>query len=131
MILATFMAALFGLVSPEVEGQSTLIPSRGGLTDTGISEPTADVPEAFDEATAAFSARLNLLHPPGSAVADLVATLEADGFVLVEAEELKPGEGAARLEKPGFMCQLIWTVNWTEEARLIVTIDGLHDGICL
>lgn len=94
------------------------------LTDIDVPQATADVPGGFDAATLAFTARLQDLHPPGSAVADLEAALEADGFV-------GEGTGAARLTEPGFLCELTWIVRWTAKDEIIGAIEGEAGGICL
>jgi hypothetical protein len=93
------------------------------LTETGVPSPTNDA-ASFTEASAAFDVQLRRLHPPGSEVAALEAALAEEGFV-VEA----PGE--ARLERPGFLCLLDWTVRWTEAGGLIETVEGEHAGVCM
>ncbi len=92
------------------------------LTDTGVPSPTNDA-ASFDEASRAFDARVRSLHPPGSEVAALEEELREEGFIL--------GEGEARLEGPGFLCQLDWTVRWAEEGGRITMIEGAHGGICM
>jgi hypothetical protein len=92
------------------------------LTDTGVPSPTNDA-QSFDEASAAFDARVRSLHPPGSEAAALAEALREEGFAL--------GEGEARLERPGFLCELEWTVRWTEEGGRIARVEGAHSGVCL
>ena len=93
------------------------------LTDTGVPQPTNDVPGGFDEASKAFDARLRERHPLGSPVAELRAALASEGFKV-------DNDGVARLMRPGFLCQLDWSVRWTERDGRIGSIEGQHDGIC-
>lgn len=115
------LAAALGVVLGSVLGPPS-------LTATGVPEPTADVPGAFDEATAAFEARVLRLHPPGSEVEALRQALARDGFDGITGSA---DEGFAFRGRPGFLCELNWEVRWTAEAGRIESLDALHWGDCL
>lgn len=102
-----------------------LIPGEPSLTGYhGMARPTHDVPGAFDAAAAAFQARLDAAHPPGSPTEALRAALRAEGFEMEVA-------GEAHLLRDGFMCELGWTVIWTGEGGVLRSVVGDHYGNCL
>lgn len=90
--------------------------------------PLADgLPRAFRDADRAFSARIEKAFPIGSPEADLVRTLEAQGFT-------RPADGERRavFEQHAFVCRLYWRVAWkADDDRRISQIEAHHDGICL
>ena len=90
--------------------------------------PLADgLPRPFRDADRAFSARIEKAFPIGSPEAELVRTLDAQGFT-------RPADGARRavFEQHAFVCRLSWRVAWTaDDDRRISRIEAHYDGICL
>ncbi|TFZ57386.1 hypothetical protein E4V01_15755 [Methylorubrum sp. Q1] len=86
------------------------------------------LPPSFQEADHAFSARILSKFPVGSPEANLIQTLDAQGFQRRDIGKIR----SSSFVRQTLPCKLMWEIDWSaNEGGEITRIEARYHGDCL
>jgi len=89
------------------------------------------LPHNIEEARQAFSERVPMRFPVGSAETDLRAELQRQRFTIrTEGANRAPYQFSAIVDIPGF-CRQTWVILWGAQTNQITSIAGNYSQTCL